>query len=92
VVDNGLEAVERLRVESFDLVLMDLQMPVMSGIEAIREIREYDADTPVVALSADVLLYDKDSGDLDGFTGLLAKPVHTSQLRTIFEQHLHAVR
>ncbi|MFT5098230.1 MAG: signal transduction histidine kinase/CheY-like chemotaxis protein [Planctomycetaceae bacterium] len=87
-VDNGLSAVEILRVESFALVLMDLQMPIMSGIDATKAIKQFDSDTPIVALSADVLLYDKGSSQFEEFDGLLAKPVEMAQLQGILEKYL----
>jgi signal transduction histidine kinase len=87
-VDNGLSAVEILRVESFALVLMDLQMPIMSGIDATKAIRQFDSDTPIVALSADVLLYDKGSSQFEEFNSLLAKPVEMAQLQGILEKYL----
>jgi signal transduction histidine kinase len=87
-VDNGLSAVEILRVESFALVLMDLQMPIMSGIDATKAIRQFDSDTPIVALSADVLLYDKGSSQFEEFNGLLAKPVEMAQLQETLEKYL----
>lgn len=87
-VDNGSSAVEILRVEFFSLVLMDLQMPIMSGIEATKAIRRFDKDTPIVALSADILLYDKCSSQLEGFNSLLAKPVEIEQLQDTLGKYL----
>jgi signal transduction histidine kinase/ActR/RegA family two-component response regulator len=87
-VDNGSSAVEILRNESFALVLMDIQMPVMSGIDATKAIRRFDRDTPIVALSADVLLYDEDSCQFEGFNSLLAKPVETEQLQETLGKYL----
>ena len=61
IVENGAEAVERLRGEAFDLVLMDMQMPVMDGLAATRAIRRLEHDeperprTPVVMLSANAM-------------------------------------
>lgn len=55
IVENGAQAVEATRSGSFDLILMDIRMPVMSGIEATREIRalpENKRDVPIVAMTA----------------------------------------
>lgn len=87
-VDNGRTAVEMMRDQCFDLVLMDLQMPQISGIDAAREIRTFDRDTPIVALSADVLLGDADPEQLAPFNGLVAKPVQIERLQEIFEELL----
>ena len=88
VVDNGEAALELMGVEAFDLVLMDLQMPVMSGVEATRAIRRFDSDTPIVALSANVLLYEQSCEPLAGFNDLLAKPVETERLQQTLEKYL----
>jgi CheY-like chemotaxis protein len=90
VVDNGQAAVDIMHAESFDLVLMDLQMPVLSGIDATAAIRQFDSSTPIVALSSDVLLYDKDADRLAGFSDLLPKPVEMGKLQKTFEKMLPA--
>jgi CheY-like chemotaxis protein len=87
-VDNGLSAAEILRVEFFSVVLMDFQMPTMLGIDATKAIRRFDSDTPIVALSADILLYDKCSSQLEGFNSLLAKPVEIEQLQDTLGKYL----
>ena len=52
VASNGKIAVEKCRQNQYDVVLMDIQMPVMDGVTATRQIREFDKDTPIIALSA----------------------------------------
>jgi signal transduction histidine kinase/CheY-like chemotaxis protein len=80
---NGAEALDRLRREAFDLVLMDVQMPVMGGIEAVERIRAGEAgpaDLPVIALTAD----GDPKTDLRlrkvGFDGLHTKPIRPAEL------------
>lgn len=90
VVSNGSEAVEEMRKHSYNLVLMDLQMPVMSGIEATIAIRAFNQKIPIVALSADVLRHQTDSEEMAGFTALLAKPIDMEQLHAIFARFLTA--
>ncbi|WP_439107327.1 response regulator [Congregibacter sp.] len=87
-VSNGQEAVEALQKERYDLILMDLQMPVMSGIEATQAIREFDQELPIIALSADVLRHDLQSTEMAGFTGFLAKPVDVEKMRSMFSEIL----
>ena len=64
VVGNGLEALEALKQQAFDLVLMDVQMPLMDGIEATKAIREAEALTkahiPIIALTAHAMKGDQD--------------------------------
>jgi len=80
---NGAEALERLRREVFDLVLIDVQMPVMGGIEAVERIRAGEAgpaDLPVIALTADG---DPKTGVRlrgAGFDGLHTKPIRPTEL------------
>lgn len=74
IVDNGLEAVEMMKKKDFDLVLMDLNMPMMSGTEASRKIREFNAVTPIIALTA--LQIDEIKEDLfkSGINDIINKP------------------
>jgi CheY-like chemotaxis protein len=78
--ENGLEAVEACRQESFDVVLMDMQMPVMDGLAAITEIRARErsqgaARTPIAVLSANVGADHETAGALAGADAHIAKPV-----------------
>ena len=86
---NGLLALEVLDGESFDLVLMDLQMPVMGGEDASREIRRREAGrtrVPVIALTASALPGDFENCLQAGMDDLLTKPYTQAQLRTVIEQ------
>jgi signal transduction histidine kinase/ActR/RegA family two-component response regulator len=76
---NGQEAVEKVRSGTFDAVLMDIRMPVMSGDEAIRQIRGAEADwsdIPILALTADATPETRDRVMSMGATGYLAKPLN----------------
>jgi two-component system, sensor histidine kinase and response regulator len=84
VVGNGLEAVEARRARSFDLVLMDIQMPVMDGLEATREIRKMEAGgrrTPIVALTASAITGELERCVAAGMDHLLIKPIDLARLR-----------
>ncbi len=83
-VADGARAVRRARRETFDLILMDLRMPDMTGIEATRAIRRAEgarASAPIVALTADALESTRRECLAAGMDGHLAKPLHTAQLR-----------
>jgi signal transduction histidine kinase/CheY-like chemotaxis protein len=85
VVDNGAEAVEILEREPFDLVFMDMQMPVMDGLEATRVIRQTERLTgrprmPVIMLSANALPEHIEAGRQAGADGHVAKPVTAASL------------
>lgn len=93
VVGNGREAVQRAADGHFDLVLMDLQMPIMGGIEATRAIRSRkDLRQPrIVALTANVLLEDRRRCLQAGMDGFLTKPITVEDLQAIIvAQQNHA--
>ncbi len=87
--DDGDEALAQLRVAAFDVVLMDVNMPRMDGIEAVSRIRAGQAgraDTPVLALTADAMAGEEARLMALGFNGLQAKPVQPAALiAAIFE-------
>ncbi len=80
---NGLEGVELANHEPFDLILMDIQMPVMDGYEATNAIRamvNLNKDTPIIALTASAMVSQKDKALLAGMNDYLSKPFKPSQL------------
>lgn len=80
--DSGLEAVERARQGAFDVVLMDIQMPVMDGVSATQEIRRTPGceRLPVIAITANVLEHDHHRYRASGIDDVLCKPVEPSML------------
>jgi len=83
VVGNGQEALEAVRARHYDLVLMDVQMPVLDGLEATRRIRaELPANRQprIVAMTANALLEDREACLAAGMDGYLAKPVRAHEL------------
>ncbi|WP_299552689.1 ATP-binding protein [Seonamhaeicola sp.] len=85
IVENGLEAIKALEEKSFDLILMDINMPVMDGIEATKMIRKSDAKIPVLALTAADIEYVKENYDDIGFTGILTKPFDNDEFFQMIE-------
>lgn len=78
VVENGAKAVEAARNKSYDIVLMDMQMPVMDGTEATKEIRKFEkpqCDVPVIALTADVIVDHRQIYFDAGVNAIVGKPV-----------------
>ena len=74
VVENGIDAVEYVKNKSLDLILMDINMPKMDGIEATEIIREFNANIPIIALTAADIDYVHENYSEIGFSGLLTKP------------------
>jgi signal transduction histidine kinase/DNA-binding response OmpR family regulator len=85
LVANGEEALEAVKKRSFDLILMDVQMPVMDGLEATLAIRKLETmsgtHVPIVALTANVLEEHRREAQQAGFDDYLAKPVKLEDLR-----------
>ena len=87
---NGQEALDLLQLHSFDLVVMDMRMPVMDGVEATRRIRSVESFTgrhvPIVALTANAFDDDRDQCLEAGMDGFLTKPVSPADLRREIER------
>ena len=77
---NGAEALEAARTEHFDLILMDIKMPLMNGLQATAHIRESDRTTPIIALSAYVFDSDKEAAQQAGCNDFLVKPINKETL------------
>lgn len=88
IADNGLRALEMVQKEEFDLILMDLRMPVMDGFEASKEIRKFNKSVPIIALSAAVIQRDKELTQAAGMDGHLAKPLEIAELEEILVRYL----
>ncbi|TNE90229.1 MAG: response regulator [Deltaproteobacteria bacterium] len=86
---NGQEAIDRfLDSGPFDLVLMDLHMPVLDGFEATAEIRKHDAEVPIIAVTADAIRDVREDIEGAGMNGILTKPVSPDGLRDAVSRHL----
>ena len=88
VADNGTIAVEKASNNYFDLILMDIHMPGISGIEATVLIREFDDQIPIVALTAVTLDENLDEFYLNGFTDIIPKPYKTEEFFSKINFHL----
>lgn len=86
--NNGSEALELYRMGVYDVILLDIQMPGMSGIDVmqrIREIESLDSHTPIVALTAYAINYDKEKFLAMGMDGYVAKPIEMNELFKVLE-------
>ena len=85
---DGQEAVHKAKKLQADLILMDMHMPIMSGIEAVKQIRLFASDLPIIAVSASVLQHQQVSTISAGCNAFLPKPVDLEELLTKLEQLL----
>ncbi|NNM26689.1 MAG: response regulator, partial [Phycisphaerales bacterium] len=89
VVDNGKRALEAVDAEPFDLVLMDMQMPIMDGLEATRQIRERERSTgrhlPIVAMTAAAMKGDRERCLDAGMDAYLSKPFQQREVVAVLE-------
>ncbi len=85
VADNGEIAVEKVRSSKFDLILMDIHMPGISGIEATEQIRVFDEDIPILALTAVTIDENVDDFYVAGFNDIIPKPYKVEE----FFQKIH---
>ena len=93
IVSNGEEAVNKFMSEKFDLILMDINMPVMDGIDAFKNIRKYEqfknlTAIPIIALTANAIKGDKEKFIALGMNDYLSKPIQTQKLEEILIQYL----
>ncbi|HFD14448.1 MAG TPA: response regulator, partial [Epsilonproteobacteria bacterium] len=93
IANNGLESFEKRRSGTYDLLFMDIQMPVMDGIEATHEILDYEEDEevphiPIVALTANALKGDRERFLGEGMDEYITKPIETSELLYILNKFL----
>jgi two-component system sensor histidine kinase/response regulator len=90
LVDNGERAVEACRSTDFNLVLMDVQMPVMDGLAATQLIRKLEGSVrrvPIIALTASAMTDEVERCLAAGMNAVLAKPLEIGKLRELLEQH-----
>lgn len=89
VANNGLEAIDIFKEQTFDFILMDIMMPVMDGLEATVKIREIEQAnntsrrTPIIALTANTMDNDRDKCLVYGMDEFMSKPFDIEKLNTI---------
>ena len=89
IADNGMSAIELCQVETFSLIFMDIQMPIMDGISALKEIKKLpnNTATPIIAVTAHALSGEKEKLYQQGFDAYLTKPIDESMLRHIIVEY-----
>lgn len=89
IAHNGAEAIDLLRQQSFDAILMDIQMPVMDGLTASREIRQtLHLTTPIIALSANAMKEDIEQSLAAGMNAHIMKPIDQAVLMATLQRYI----
>ncbi len=86
VAENGLEVLKALQERPYDVVLMDVQMPEMDGLEATRRIRDSGLTTPIIAMTAHAMDGDRDECLEAGMNEYISKPIKMEELARILEE------
>lgn len=88
ICENGKEAIDKACSESFDLILMDMQMPVMNGYQATSALRQKKITTPIIAVTANAMKGDAEKCIKAGCDDYLAKPIHFGALHDMIGRYL----
>lgn len=78
--ENGAIALEKVKRNSYDAILMDLRMPIMDGLEATRKIREFNKEIPIICMSANVYKEDKLAAEESGMNDFIEKPLDKTDI------------
>jgi two-component system sensor histidine kinase BarA len=90
LADNGMSAVDICKQEHFSLIFMDIQMPIMDGISALKEIKKLpnnNSNTPIIAVTAHALSGEKEKMHQQGFNAYMTKPIDEAMLRHIIYEY-----
>jgi signal transduction histidine kinase/CheY-like chemotaxis protein len=92
IAKNGSEALEQHKDTEFDLILMDINMPVMNGYESTTAIRKFDSKTPILALTAADIEQVRDDYKLIGFSGIITKPFDNYEFFQTISEHIERAK
>lgn len=85
---NGQQAIDLYQSEKPDIILMDIKMPIMDGLEATKEIRKTDSKVPIIALTANAFDSDKQKALEAGCNNYMAKPIVAAELLQLMMKYL----
>lgn len=80
IAENGKIAVEKVRKNSYDIIFMDMSMPVLDGVEATKQIRTFSKEVPIVCMSANVYREDKHEAQMAGMNDFIEKPLEPKDI------------
>lgn len=88
IVENGSEALIAIKKNKYDLVLMDMQMPIMGGLDAVKNLRKFNKDLPVIALTASAMANDVKGYVTAGCNDFIAKPIDREIFSNVIGRYL----
>ncbi len=88
MVTNGAEALEKLEGEVFDVILSDVDMPVMNGYDFVREAKGRGYGTPIISVTAFAISGDREKLLLHGFDGYVSKPIDMDELKAVLDAYM----
>ncbi len=90
IAEDGQKAVEKCQDETYDMILMDMQMPNVNGYEATRQLRSQGLKTPIIAVTANAMMGDEEKCLEAGCDGYISKPIDRVKLAEVINSHLSA--
>ena len=88
IADNGQDALNKTQHQKYDLILMDMQMPIVDGLEATRQLRESGNNIPIISLTANAMQEDRKKCIDAGANDYLSKPIEFNEFYTTLKKHL----
>lgn len=88
IVSNGVEAVEKLKEKSFDLLLSDVDMPLMNGYELVSEVKKMNLTIPLVCVTAFAISGDREKLLMHGFDCYISKPIDMDIMKSVLDPYL----
>lgn len=88
IADNGKDGIEKTLQKKYDLILMDMQMPVLDGLEATRQLRESGNNTPIISLTANAMQEDRNKCLAAGANNYLSKPIEFNDFYATLTKYL----
>lgn len=90
IVHNGMEALEKVKEQTFDIILSDIDMPIMNGYELIEALKKEDVSAVVIAITAYAISGDKEKILMHGFDEYISKPIDLNELQQLLGKYLDA--
>lgn len=88
IVSNGIEALEKLQNEPYDLLLSDVDMPLMNGYDLVSEIKKLNIKIPMVCVTAFAVSGDKEKLLMHGFERYISKPIDMDEMKSVLDPYL----